>query len=146
MSSGRLRRVVRPAQYTESRVDTPTAPSASANRIVVPTGTSSPAPRSTRANPTARRSPLNESSTSTSGTALGRGAFRGATDQLLDPCRLRALLVLAVLQDGAEGDLDRALVDVRASQCGERVGPVDGLGHTGRLVQVELTHPFDRGR
>src|SRR5438034_4077020 len=105
MSSGWLTSVARPAQYTESRVDTPTAPSASANSTVVPTGTSRPAPRSNRANPTASRS----TSTSTSGTAL-----RGGPHELLDTRGLRALLVFAVLQDGAERDFDRALVDRRA--------------------------------
>src|SRR4051794_9040159 len=116
MSSGRRSSVARPAQYTESRVETPTAPSASANRMVVPTGTSTPAPRSTRAKPTANRSTSTSLrvpvpvpvpvSVSVSGTAL-----RCGPDQLLDARGLRALLVFAVLEDGAEGDLDRTLVD-----------------------------------
>src|SRR5215213_8920845 len=140
MSSGRLRSVVRPAQYTDSRVDMPTAPSASANSTVVPTGTSRPAPRSTRAKPTASRS------TSGSGTALRRRSFRRGAHELLDPRRPSALLVFAVLQDGAERDLDRALIDRRASERGQRVGPVDGLGDARRLVELELSHPLDRRR
>ena len=36
---------------------------------------------------------------------------------------------------------DRRLVQFAAPQCGEGLGPVDGLGHTGRLVQP---HAADR--
>src|SRR5215207_10383791 len=147
MSSGWLTRVARPAQYTEARVDTPTAPSASANRMVVPTGTSSPAPRSTRAKPTAKRSSPIEGviESVTSGTAL-RGPFGRAAHQLLDPGRPRALLVLAVLEDRAQRDLDRVLVDGGASERGERVRPVDRLGDARRLVELEVAHGFHRGR
>src|SRR4051794_23296643 len=136
MSSGRRNSVARPAQYTESRVDTPTAPRASANRMVVPTGTSTPAPRSTRAKPTAIRSTSTSLPMSVpvpvSGTAL-----RCGPDQLLDARGLGALLVFAVLEDGAEGDLDRALVDGRATERGECVGPVDRLRDARRLVELE---------
>src|SRR5689334_19968552 len=112
MSSGRLTNVARPAQYTESRVDTPTAPNACANSTVVPTGTSSPAARSNRANPTARRSSPDAGVTgaSVSGTAL-RGPVGAAAHELLDPRGPGALLILAVLEDRAQRDLDRALVD-----------------------------------
>src|SRR5256714_163477 len=139
MSSGRFTNVVRPAQYTESRVDTPTAPSASANSTVVPTGTSSPAPRSNRANPTASRS---TSTVSVSGTAL-RGPFRRAAHELLDAGRLGSFLVFPVLEDRAQRDLDRALVDRRATERGERAGPVDRLGDPRRLVELQPAHRLD---
>src|SRR5262249_33269928 len=116
------------------RVDIPTVASASAKSSVVPTGTSSPADRSSRANPTAARSASTRSSTS--GTARRR-SFRGAADELLDPRGSRALLIFAVLQDGAERDLDRPVVDGRAAERGERVRPVDGLRDAGRLVELE---------
>src|SRR5262245_21978396 len=112
----------------------PTAPSASANAMVLPRGTSSPAPRSRRANPTAQRA------TSTSGTPLHRRVHE--LSQAVSP---RAVLVLAVLEDGAERDVDRALVDRRLTECGERVGPVDRLRDTRRLVQLEPAQLLDRG-
>src|SRR6478736_3657598 len=146
MSSGRLTNVARPAQYTDARVDTPTAPSASPNRMVVPTGTSSPAPRRTRANPTANRSMSGRSMSGTALRRLCRCPFRRAADELLDAGGAGALLVFAVLEDGAQGDLDGALVDGGASERGQRVGPVDGLGDARRLVELEVAHGLDRGR
>ena len=73
-------------------------------------------------------------------------SFRRAADELLDAGGAGALLVFAVLEDGAEGDLDRALVDGGAAERGERVGPVDGLGDARRLVELEVAHGLDRGR
>src|SRR3954469_14077050 len=106
--------------------------------MVVPTGTSRPAPRNTRANPTASRSITGSSG---SGTAL-----RGRSHELFDPGRARALLVLAVLEDGAERDLDRVLVDGAAPERGERVRPVDGLGDSRWFVELEVAHRLHRGR
>ena len=63
MSSGRRTRTPRPAQYTALRRSMPTAPSASANVMTEPTGTPSPARRSTTANVTAiRKGPVSSAS------------------------------------------------------------------------------------
>src|SRR5262245_9033083 len=118
----------------------PTAASASPNAIVLPIGISSPAPRRSRAKPTACRvrSPGTVRSVAASGTALHCGM-----DELAEPVRARSFLVFAVLQDRAECDVDRVLVDLGVSQRGERVRPVDRLGNTRWLVQLQLTQRFD---
>ncbi len=53
-------------------------------------------------------------------------------------------MVFAVLEDGAERRGDTPLVQdghAEATECGR---PVDRLGHTWRLVEVEVTHRLDR--
>src|SRR6476659_9477942 len=120
MSSGRRTSVARPAQYTDSRRSTPTAARACANTRVLPTGTSSPDARRRRAKPTAARSsPGASASTTRSGTPLQRGVH-----ELVEAVRARALLVFAVLQDGAERDVDGVLVDRDRTQRREGLGPV----------------------
>src|SRR6478672_8373799 len=110
--------------------------SACPNAIVLPSGTSSPAPRNRRANPTANRS-----SSTTSGTALDR-----RVDELTETVRAGAFLVFAVLQDRAERDVDRTLVDRQGAERGERIRPVDRLGDARRLVELELAEGLHRGR
>src|SRR5437763_3417042 len=67
-----------------------------------------------------------------SGATLHRGA-----DELADARGPHPLLVLPVLEDRPERRLHRALVEVGAAQGGEGHGPVDGLRHPRRLVQLE---------
>ena len=55
------------------------------------------------------------------------------------------LLVLAVLQHGAERGGDGRLVEVLLAEHGERRGPVDRLGHARRLVEADGPQRLDRG-
>src|SRR5256885_8567991 len=80
-----------------------------------------PAARSARANATV-------------GSATGTGA--GPGDQLVEPADPDPLLVLPVLEDGAEGRVGGRLVEVVATEGAEGGGPVDRLGHTGGLVDA----------
>src|SRR5262249_50735344 len=128
-SSGRRTNVACPAQYTASRVSTPTAASASANTRVDPTGTSRPARRRSRENPTAARSRVGASDSGT--------AFEGHVDDLFEAGVPRPLLVLAVLQDRSQREVDVMLVELRTAQRQQRLRPVDRLGDTGRLVEVQ---------
>ncbi len=91
MSSGRLTRVARPAQYTDARVDTPTAPSASAKRMVVPTGTSSP--RAAQDAGEADREPVDVERRSTSGTALRSTVLAARSDDVRTSCSIPAARV-----------------------------------------------------
>ena len=112
----------------------PRAPAPKA--IVLPTGTSSPAaaqqPREPDRDPV-ELDGFRHCAPSRSAPARSR------------PCAPRALLVFAVLQDRAEGDVDGALVDRGGAERGERVRPVDRLGDAGRLVELELAQRLDRG-
>src|SRR4051812_44860674 len=131
--SGPVNSVARPDQYTPSRDVSPTAARAVANASVAPTGTSRPSPRNTAANATATRS------------APGSGMARRGLDQCHQAVRPYPLLVFAVLHDRPERGGNRLLVESRPAECGERLGPVDGFGHTGRLVQLQAPKRFDRG-
>jgi hypothetical protein len=53
--------------------------------------------------------------------------------------------VLAVLQSGAEGDVDGGFVQLGKSERPNRVQPVDRLGDPGWLLHVQVTQPTDRG-
>src|SRR6476469_1266617 len=105
-----------------------------------PTGTESPAPRSTRAKATAMRSdsgprPRVPPSTATSlesGTPRHRRA-----DQVRDAVRAHPLLIFAVLEDRAERDVDGTIVELGASERGECLGPVDRLRDSRRFVELE---------
>ena len=57
-----------------------------------------------------------------------------------------AFLVLAVLEDRAERRLDGPFVDLRDTERGEGLRPVDGLGDAGRLVELEVAQRLDRSR
>src|SRR5689334_18125291 len=133
MSSGFRTIVARPAQYTDCRLFSPTVPSASAKVSTVPIGTVIPTPRTTDAN-AAGRPPDSASepavelvvpATIGTGGSSGVGSWgvgsSGATldgrpHQLADAGRPHALLVLAVLEHGAEGRLDGVLVQLRPAQ------------------------------
>src|SRR2546423_2229230 len=143
MSSGRPRRVVRPAQYTGPERSTPVRARAWAKVTARPTGTSRPAPRRSRAKATAIRS------ASASGPPGGSGACPrkrsgtaadGGADDVGHAVGPHPFLVLAVLEQRPQRDLDGVLVERGAAQGGQRVGPVDGLGHARRLVELEGPH------
>src|SRR5581483_4295089 len=136
MSSCRDTSVARPDQYTRSRLSMPTLSSAVMYVETAPTGTSRPARRRTRTNATAARSKSENSGT----------AFHGGEHDLVEAVLAYALLILAVLQHGAERRLDRALVERRHAQSRQRFGPVDRLRDARRLVQLEPAHGFDGRR
>src|SRR5437763_6379212 len=138
MSSGLRTSVVRPAQYTPARSPIPTAASASAKVTTVPSGTVRPLLRRTRAKATATRSTADAGSAS--------ATQHGLTDEVAHAAGPYPFLVLAVLEHRAEGDVDGVLVELHASQGGESGGPVDGLGHPRRLVELHVTQVLDGGR
>src|SRR5450631_3447406 len=107
-----------------------------------PTGTDRPAPRNTRANATAMRS--GSSRASPVGSASRTAGHRGL-DERGDSVRTDPFLIFAVLQDRAERDVDRPLVELGASECRKRLRPVDRLRDTGRLVELEPAQRLDRG-
>src|SRR3954468_18161147 len=126
MTSGRCTRVARPAQYTLSRASTPTVPSASVKVRTLSTGAGTPAPRSTRPKAVARAA----------ASANGAAPFEGVADEVGDAGLAHPLLVLPVLEDGAEGGRHRGLAQFLAAEHGQRRGPVDRLGHARRLVEA----------
>src|SRR6185295_9424471 len=128
MSSGRPSSVVRPDQYTGPERSTPVRVRASAKVTARPTGTSTPAPRSTRAKATAIRSardPGGWPPDGSSGTAEQRRA-----DHVGEALRAHAFLVFPVLEQRPERHLDGVLVEAGAAEGGQGHGPVDGFGHT----------------
>src|SRR4051812_15389086 len=151
MSSGLRTIVARPAQYTACRSSRPTASSASANVTTFPSGTAIPTPRTIRANAGANRAPAaffsdrggvcapesEKNGLGGSGSTLHRGA-----DEFADADGPHPFLILAVLEHRSQRGLDGVLVEVGAAERGQRHGPVDGLGHSGRLVQLEPAHPL----
>src|SRR5437660_12530638 len=82
--------VTRPAQYTASTRSTSITPSASTKVVTLRTGTSMPAARNRRAKPTAA-----------SAGSAGTGHRRG--HDVVEALTAHTLLVLAVLEHGAEG-------------------------------------------
>src|SRR6266702_749955 len=66
--------------------------------------------------------------------AAGSGtAFERALHDGVDAVRADALMVLAVLQNGAERRVHGGVIERAAFQGEQRLGPVDRLGDTGRL-------------
>src|SRR3954463_14743503 len=124
MSSGRCTSVARPAQYTGARASTPTVPSASVKVSTLSTGAGTPAPRSTRPKAVA----------SVAASANGAAPLEGVLHEVGDARLAHALLVLPVLEDGAQGGRHRGLAEVLAAEHGQRRGPVDRLRHARRLV------------
>src|SRR5215217_6295480 len=115
MSSGRCTSVARPAQYTGSRASTPTVPSASVKVSTLSTGAGMPAPRSTRPKAVA----------SAAASSNGAAPLEGVAHQIGDAGLAHPLLVLAVLQDGAEGGRHQRVVELLPAEHGQRRGPVD---------------------
>src|SRR5947208_9365342 len=135
MSSGRPSSVVRPAQYTGPERSTPVRASASAKVTARPTGTSTPEPRSTRAKATAIRS----ASAGAAGSLRPRSgtALDGRADDVGHAVAPHPLLVFPVLEQRAERHFDGVLVEGGAAKGAQRHGPVDGLGHARRPVQLK---------
>src|SRR5438552_881078 len=106
----------------------PTAWNASTRSSTLPVGTSRPARRNTRANATAASSSVTGHRT---------------RDERVGAVGAHALLVLAVLDDGAQRRVDRALVHLGPAERGERLGPVDRLRDTRRLVELEVAQRAD---
>src|SRR6476646_8504328 len=124
MSSRRETSVCRSVQYTSSWRLSSTASrpfSASATR---PGPTSSPASRSTRPNVTmCETTPL-------PGT--------GAGDEPRERLVANREQILVVLEHRAERRLHVVDVDLALAERGQRLRPVDRLGHAVRLLQIEL--------
>src|SRR5215211_5770536 len=135
MSSGRCTSVARPAQYTPARASRPTVPSASVNVSTLSTGAATPAPRRTRPKAVARAA----------ASANGAAPLEGVAHEVGDPGLAHPLLILAVLEDGAEGGRHRAFAQLLAAQDGQRCGPVDRLGHARRLVEPHPPQRLDGG-
>ena len=83
--------------------------------------------RSTLANPATIRS---------DSIALNSPRCQGGPNQFVDACRPHPALVLLILEDRAQGEVERALVDPAAAQGGQGRGPVDRLGDARGLVEV----------
>src|SRR3954447_13757848 len=102
----------------------------------LPMGTATSAFRSRRVNATAMRL-----------TSMGWSATRHRlADELTQARRPHPLLVLAVLEDGAEGDVNGVLVELGSAEGGQGRGPVDGLGHARRLVELHPPQLLDGAR
>src|SRR5688500_4489389 len=110
MSSGRASSVVRPAQYTAPERSTPVSVSASAKVTARPSGTSSPAPRSTRAKATAIRSAPGP------GGVFSRTSQNRGPDDVGHAVAPHPFLVLPVLEQRPERDLDGVLVELRPAE------------------------------
>src|SRR5271165_5889377 len=106
-----------------------------------PTGTSTPAPRRTFENATTTRS---------GGVTSGSDALplppalprlsatpeHGSPHEVAQARRPHALLVFLILEHGAEGHIDRSLVEPLHAEHGDGRCPVDGLGYPRRLVEA----------
>src|SRR5688500_15597922 len=108
----------------------PTWPSASTKVTTSPVATGTPKRRSVVAKAAAIRS-----------TSPGTGD--PGLDQRRDAGTAHPLLVLAVLEHRAEGGVDPAFVELGLAERRQCLGPVDDLGHAGRLEQLEAPHPLD---
>src|SRR5215203_1065911 len=56
----------------------------------------------------------------------------------------RPLLILTVLEDGAQGRLDEFLVELFRAEGDERLGPVEGLGYARWFVEIHRAHLLRR--
>ena len=142
-SSGRRTSVVRPAQYTAVAASrSRPRPAPRRTRASLPTGTSRPAPRS-------RRGEADREAVELRCAGTGRAGFRHCVPS---PCRTscsqpRRLVrswssrYFRIVPSVTSTDV---LVDGRAAERGQRVRPVDGLGHARRLVELELAQRLDR--
>src|ERR671921_2864213 len=133
MSSRRETSVILPAQYTSSRREASSSSRARVNSTSLSVPTRIPAPRRIRPKATAASSIRGASATPHPGDEGGEPRVGGP------------LLVLAVLEDGADGCPDDRLVELLRSQSDERLRPVDGLGDAGGLVEVHRAELLDGG-
>src|SRR6202161_3007880 len=93
------------------------------------------------ASPAARSSPANLTSSPVNGTRSSSGA--GGTGGDLLQVVQDHLEIVPVLDHGAQRVACVGQVPLAEEIQG--AGPVDGLGHAGRLGQVELAQPLDGG-
>src|SRR5215203_894145 len=141
MSSGREVSVILPDQYTSSRREGSISSMRPANSTRRSVPTRKPAPLSTRPKATA--------TSSIGGVCISPSAISPRPAHPADE-RGEAgvggpLLVLTVLEDGAQGCLDELLVELPRAEGDERLGPVEGLGHARWFVEVHSAHLLRRG-
>src|SRR5450755_4909918 len=129
MLSRRVTSVVRPAQYRSTRSVGSSGTIAAQYVSTSPEPTASPAERSTAAKST---------STPTKGACSGTGCdlFQVVPDHVE---------VVAFLHHRAEGVLGVLRAKVGLAEEVENANPVDGLRDPGRLGEVQLAQPVDRG-
>src|SRR5215212_8853212 len=140
MSSGREVSVILPDQYTSPRRAGSISSTARANSTSLSVPTRRPAPLSTRPKATV--------ASSIWGALISSGiSLRPAhpADERGQAGVRRPLLVLAVLEDGAQRRLDEMLVELPRAEGDQSLGPVEGLGHARRLVEVHRAHLLRRG-
>src|SRR5215210_665718 len=138
MSSGREVSVILPDQYTSSRREGSISSMARANSTSLSVPTRRPAPLSTRPKATAASS-IGGAFVLPSGIAPGPAHESGEAG-VGGP-----LLVLAILEDGAQGGLHELLVELPRAEGDERLGPVEGLCYARRFVEVHRAHLLRRG-
>src|SRR5215208_982171 len=139
MSSGREVSVILPDQYTSSRREESISSMARANSTRRSVPTRKPAPLSTRPKATAASS-IGGAWISPSGISPRPAEERGEAG-VGGP-----LLVLAVLENGAQCCLDELLIELPRAEGDERLGPVEGLGDTRWFVEVHSAHLLRRRR
>src|SRR5215217_2835415 len=138
MSSGREVSVILPDQYTSSRREESISSMARANSTRRSVPTRKPAPLSTRPKATAASS-IGGAWISPSGISPRPADERGEAG--VD----RPLLILTVLEDGAQGRRDELLVELFRAEGDERLGPVEGLGYARWFVEIHRAHLLRRG-
>src|ERR1700722_9035776 len=129
MSSFVQTREVRPAQYRSTRSAGSSRLAAAQYVTTSPEPPGTPAGRSARPNPTS--TPANAVCSATGGELL----------ELVE----HQIEVVLVLDDGADGVGRGTGAEVGLAQEPERGAPVDRLGHSRRLGQIELAQPVHRG-
>src|ERR687889_1609628 len=142
MSSGREVSVILPDQYTSSRREGSISSMARANSTRRSVPTRKPAPRTPP-----RKAPA---ASSIGGVCISPSAISPHPTQPADE-RGEAgvggpLLVLAVLENGAQGCLDELLVELPRAEGDERFGPIEGLGDARWFVEVHSAHLLRRRR
>src|SRR5215213_5182009 len=137
MSSGREVSVILPDQYTSSRREESISSMARANSTRRSVPTRNPAPLSTRPKATAASS-IGGAWISPSGISPRPADERGEAG--VD----RPLLILTVLEDGAQGRRDELLVELFRAEGDERLGPVEGLGYARWFVEIHRAHLLRR--
>src|SRR5215211_3997876 len=140
MSSGREVSVIRPDQYTSSRREGSISTMARANSTRRSVPTRKPAPLSTRPKATAASS-IGGAWISPSGISP-RPAH--PADERGEAGVGRPLLILTVLEDGAQGRRDELLVELFRAEGDERLGPVEGLGYARWFVEIHRAHLLRR--
>src|SRR5215217_1233126 len=137
MSSGREVSVILPDQYTSSRREESISSMARANSTRRSVPTRKPPPLSTRPKATAASS-IGGVWISPSGISPRPAHERGEAG-VGGP-----LLILTVLEDGAQSRLHELFVKLPRAEGYERLGPVEGLGYARWFVEVHSAHLLRR--